>query len=177
MFNDILPYITKDEPFGPIDSGDIEATDLKALLMLFEKHNWIYKNLHSRPSIIIGRRGSGKTHYLRSVFFDNLYDYCVEIRTPRVLGQVASAIQRMTSEVLFSEMVSELWDTILWLAVLLEIRKHNVLQPDDLNVVNAYLDKMHVRDMDTVDDVLRNVAIMLEEIVNKNETSTADFLW
>ena len=177
MFNDIRPYITKDEPFGPIDSGDIDSSDLKALLMLFEKHNWIYKNLHSRPSIIIGRRGSGKTHYLRSVFFDNQYDYYVEIRTPRVLGQVASAIQRMTSEVLFSEMVSELWDTILWLAVFLEIRKHSVLDPDDLNIVNGYLDKMRVRDTDTVEDVLRNVALLLDEIVSRNEVSTSDFLW
>ena len=177
MFNDVRPYITKDEPFGPIDSGDIDSHDLKALLMLFEKHNWIYKNLHSRPSIIIGRRGSGKTHYLRSVFFDQQYDYYVEVRTPRVLGQVASAIQKMTSEVLFSEMVSELWDTILWLAVFLEIRKHSVLQPDDLNVVNGYLDKMRVSDMDTVDDVLRNVAVMLEEIVSRNEANGSDFLW
>ena len=74
MLNTIRPYITKDEPFGPIDSGDIDSSDLKALLMLFEKHNLIYKNLHSRPSIIIGRRGSGKTYYLRSVFFDKQYD-------------------------------------------------------------------------------------------------------
>ena len=179
MFNDVRPYITKDEPFGPIDSGDIDSNDLQALLMLFEKHNWIYKNLPSRPSIIIGRRGAGKTHYLRSVFFDpqQRYDYHVEIRTPRVLGQVAKAIQKMSSDVIFSEMVSELWDTILWIAVLLEIRKHAVLQPDDLNVVNGYLDKMHVRDTDLVDDVLRNVANMLEEIVSKNEASTSDFLW
>jgi hypothetical protein len=177
MFNDVRPYITSDEPFGPIDSGDIDSHDLKALLMLFERHNWIYKNLHSRPSIIIGRRGSGKTHYLRSVFFDQQYDYYVEVRTPRVLGQVASAIQKMTSEVVFSEMVSELWDTILWLAVFLEIRKHSVLQPDDLNVVNGYLDKLRVSDMETVDDVLRNVAVMLEEIVSRNETGTSDFLW
>jgi hypothetical protein len=179
MFNDIRPYITKDEPFGPIDSGDIDSSDLKALLMLFEKHNWIYKNLPSRPSIIIGRRGAGKTHYLRSVFFDpqQRYDYHVEIRTPRVLGQVANAIQKMTSEVLFSEMVSELWDTILWLAVFLEIRKHPVLLTDDLNVVNGYLDKMRVSNVDSVDDVLRNVAVMLEEIVSKNESTTSDFLW
>jgi hypothetical protein len=177
MFNDVRPYITKDEPFGPIDSGDIDSHDLKALLMLFEKHNWIYKNLHSRPSIIIGRRGSGKTHYLRSVFFDHQYDYYVEIRTPRVLGQVATAIQKMTSEILFSEMVSELWDTILWIAVFLEIRKYEVLNADDLNVVNGYLEKMHVREVDAVDDVLRNVANMLEEIVSKNETTTSEFLW
>jgi hypothetical protein len=61
MFNNIRPYITKDEPFGPIDSGDIDSKDLKAMLMLFEKHNWIYKNLRSRPSIIIGRRGKPST--------------------------------------------------------------------------------------------------------------------
>ncbi len=177
MLKAIRPYITNDEPFGPIDSGDIDTTDLNALLMLFEKHNWIYKNLHSRPSIIIGRRGSGKTYYLRSVFFDNQYDYFVEIRTPRVLGQVAGAIQKMSTDVVFSEMVSELWDMVLWIAVLLEIRKYNILPPDDLNVVNAYLDKIHARETDTVDDVLRNVADMLEEIVSKNETKTSDFLW
>ena len=176
MFNTIRPYITKDEPFGPIDSGDIDSSDLKALLMLFEKHNLIYKNLRSRPSIIIGRRGSGKTYYLRSVFFDKQYDYHIEIRTPHVLGQVAKAIQRMTSEMVFSEMVSELWETILWIGVFLEIRKHHILPSDDLNVINAYLDKMRVRANDSVEDVLRNVANMLEEIISKNNAAS-DFLW
>jgi len=177
MFNDIRPYITKDEPFGPIDSGDIDANDLKALLMLFEKHNWIYKNLHSRPSIIVGRRGSGKTHYLRSVFFDNQYDYYVEIRTPSVLGQVARAIQKMSAEVVFSESVSELWDMILWLATLLEIRKHPIVQPDDLNIINGYLDNLKVRESDSVEDLLRHVADMFEEIVNNNQTNESGLLW
>ncbi len=154
LINTVSHYITKDEPFGPIDSGDIDSSDLKALLMLFEKHNWIYKNLHSRPSIIIGRRGSGKTYYLRSVFFDRQYDYYVEIRTPHVLGQVASAIQKLSSEVVFSEMVSELWDMILWIAVFLEIRKHPILPPNELHIVKRYLDKMGVRSADTV-DILR----------------------
>ena len=177
MLNTIRPYITKDEPFGPIDSGDIDSSDLKALLMLFEKHNLIYKNLHSRPSIIIGRRGSGKTYYLRSVFFDQQYDYHVEIRTPRVLGQVAKAIQKLSTEVVFSEMVSELWDTILWISVLLEIRKHQVLHQDTLNMVDAYLIKMRVRPTDTVEDALRHVANMLEEIVSKSGVTESDILW
>jgi len=179
MFNTIRPYITKDEPFGPIDSGDIDSGDLKALLMLFEKHNWIYKNLPSRPSIIMGRRGSGKTHYLRSVFFDKhqQYDYYAEIRTPRVLGQVAKAIQKLSDEVMFSEMVSELWDTVLWIAVLLEIRKHPVLQQNTLNVVNGYLDKMRIRPTDTVEDALRNVAKILEELINKSGATESDLLW
>jgi len=177
VLNTVSHYITKDEPFGPIDSGDIDSSDLKALLMLFEKHNWIYKNLHSRPSIIIGRRGSGKTYYLRSVFFDHQYDFYVEIRTPHVLGQVASAIQKLSSEVVFSEMVSELWDMILWIAVFLEIRKHPVLPPNELNVVKRYLEKIGVRAADTVEDVLRNVAEMLEKIAGKNESTKAALLW
>lgn len=171
LVNTVSHYITKDEPFGPIDSGDIDTGDLKALLMLFEKHNWIYKNLHSRPSIIIGRRGSGKTYYLRSVFFDRQYDYYVEIRTPHVLGQVASAIQKLSSEVVFSEMVSELWDMILWIAVFLEIRKHPLLQPNELHIIKRYLDKMGVRSADTVEDALRDVAQLLEKLAGKSEAT------
>ena len=68
MLNTNKPYITKDEPYGPIDSIDIDSHDVKAIKLLFETHNWIYKNLRNRPSIIMGRRGAGKTHYLRSVF-------------------------------------------------------------------------------------------------------------
>ena len=139
--------------------------------MLFEKHNWIYKNMHSRPSIIIGRRGSGKTYYLRSVFFDRQYDYYVEIRTPHVLGQVASAIQKLSSEVVFSEMVSELWDMILWIAVFLEIRKHPLLPPNELNIIKRYLDKVGVRNADTVEDALQDVAQMLERVAGRNETT------
>lgn len=165
-------YITKDEPFGPIDSGDIASSDPKALLMLFDKHNWIYKNLRSRPSIIIGRRGSGKTHYLRSVFFDNQYDYYVEIRTPQALGQVAAAIERMSAEVLFAEMVSELWETILWIAVFLQVHKLRILPENEMSVIVRYLHKVGVRASDTVDDVFRKIAEMLEEIAGRESKRT-----
>jgi len=177
MLNTIRPYITKDEPFGPIDSGDIDSGDLPGLLMLFEKHNLIYKNLRSRPSIIIGRRGSGKTYYLRSVFFDEQYDYFVEFRMPRVLAQVARAIQNLTTEMMFPELVSELWEIILWIGVFLEIRKHAVLGPDDLNVVDAYLDKLHIRPDDSMEDVLLSVANLLEELAIKNRTFDSNLLW
>lgn len=177
MLDDIRPYITQDEPFGPIDAGEIDAADRKVQQALFEKHNWIYKNLRSRPSIIIGRRGSGKTNFLRSVFFDNQYTYYVEIRTARVLGQVARVIQKMTAQVLFPEMVSELWDTILWIGVLSDVRRRDLLNQDDLNLVNAFLDRMQVKSGDTVEDVLWNVAAMLEEIMSRNASAANDLFW
>ena len=43
MLNTVRPYITKDEPFGPIDSIDIDSNNVKAIKLLFEQHNWIYK--------------------------------------------------------------------------------------------------------------------------------------
>lgn len=168
MLNTVRPYITKDEPFGPIDSVDIDSSDLNALRLLFEQHNWTYKNLRNRPSIIIGRRGSGKTYYLRSVFFDKQYDFYTEIRTARVLGNMTRVIQRMTKDAVFPEIVSELWETVLWISVFAEIRKHSLLDSDDLYVVNAYLEKMNVRDSDDVDGVLWTLSTMLDEAMDNN---------
>ena len=92
MASPMKPYITKDEPFGPIDSTDIDLRDINALEKLFEQHNRIYKNLHHRPSIIMGRKGSGKTSYLRAVFFDKKYSYFTEIRTAHVLAHISKVI-------------------------------------------------------------------------------------
>ena len=173
MLNAISPYITKDEPFGPIDSVDIDSNDINALKLLFEQHNWTYKNLRNRPSIIIGRRGSGKTYYLRSVFFDKQYDFYTEIRTARVLGHMARVIQRMTKDAVFPEMVSELWETVLWISVFSEIRRSSLLSEDDLYVVNAYLDKINVGNSDNVDGVLSNLATLLDDVMNKNPNGDA----
>ncbi len=168
MLNAISPYITKDEPFGPIDSVDIDSNDLNALKLLFEQHNWTYKNLRNRPSIIIGRRGAGKTYYLRSVFFDKQYDFYTEIRTARVLGQMARVIQRMTKDAVFPEMVSELWEMVLWISVFSEIQKSSLLSEDDLYVIGAYLESINVHDSVGVDAVLLNLAATLDDEMNKN---------
>ncbi len=176
MLNTVRPYITKDEPFGPIDSIDIDSNDIKALKLLFEQHNWTYKNLRHRPSIIIGRRGSGKTYYLRSVFFDKQYDFYTEIRTARVLGQMTRVIQRMTNDAVFPEMVSELWETILWISVFSEVRKSSLLSGDDMYVVNAYLDSLNVRDSDNVDEVLSDLAALLDISVSKSPAGGASEL-
>jgi hypothetical protein len=166
VFDIIRPYITKDEPFGPIDSVDIDPKDVEVMNRLFEPHNWVYKNLHQRPSIIMGRKGSGKTYYLRTVFFDKQYDFYTEIRTAHLLGHISSVIQGITSDAVFPETLSELWETILWTCVFSDIRKHPLLSPDKLSVVTTYLEKVGIKDSDTVDDVLWKLANLFDEIMN-----------
>lgn len=166
MFDTFRPYITKDEPFGPIDSVDIDPKDVEAMNGLFERHNWLYKNLDHRPSIIMGRKGSGKTYYLRTVFFDKQYDFYTEIRTAHVLAHISSVIQGMTKDAVFPETLSELWETILWTCVISEIRKHGLLSSEKLYIVNAYLEKVGIKDNDTVDDVLWKIANLFDEVMN-----------
>lgn len=164
MTNPMSPYITKDEPFGPIDSTDIDLRDVDALETLFEQHNRIYKNLHHRPSIIMGRKGSGKTSYLRTVFFDRKYDYYTEIRTAQVLGHISKVIQRITGEAVFPETLAELWEMILWVCVLSEIRRHSLLPQDKLSLVGVYLEKVGVRDAANVEDVLWKLAGTFDQV-------------
>jgi hypothetical protein len=166
LFDTFRPYITKDEPFGPIDSVDIDPKDVDVMKGLFEQHNWIYKNLDQRPSIIMGRKGAGKTYYLRTVFFDKQYDFYTEIRTAHVLAHISSVIQGMTKDAVFPETLSELWETILWTCVISEIRKHSLLSSEKLYIVNTYLEKVGVKDNDTVDDVLWKIANLFDEVMN-----------
>lgn len=153
-------YITPDEPFGPIDSAEI--TDPVILNRLFEQHNRIYQNLRKNPSIILGRRGSGKTAYLRSVFFDKQFDYYTEIRTNEALANVISVIQDMTKEGVFVETVAALWETVLWVSVFSEMRSI-MGSAKECELVEAYLAKVGVRDKDTMDSILWTIADVMSE--------------
>lgn len=170
MLNTIRPYITKDEPFGPIDSIDIESSDIKAIKLLFEKHNWIYKSLRTRPSIIMGRRGSGKTHYLRSVYFDDEYHYHVEIRTPRVLSHMTQVVQRMTNDAIFAESVAELWEIFLWISVFGELRKRSIFTWQERSTIDGYLESIGVEEDEHVDKVLLNLADRLNTKAKNNSS-------
>jgi hypothetical protein len=76
----------------------------------------------------------------------------------------------MTKDAVFPEMVSELWETVLWISVFAEIRKHSLLTSDELYAVNAYLEDVKVRDSDDVDGVLWSLAVMLDEAMDENPT-------
>ena len=164
--NEMLkPYITRDEPFGPIDSTDIDIEDVDVLEKLFEQHNWIYQNMRHRPSIIMGRKGSGKTSYLRSVYFDDKYDFCTEIRTDHALTHISKVVQGLTKDVAFPETLAELWETILWICMFSEIHTNSLLPKDKLTLIGMYLDKVGIRDASSADDVLWKLAHMLDEVL------------
>lgn len=166
--DNLKPYITKDEPFGPIDSSDIDLRDVDVLQKLFEQHNWIYRNMRHRPSIIMGRKGSGKTSYLRSVYFEDKYDYFTEIRTDHALTHISKVVQGLAKEAAFPEMLADLWETILWVCVFSEIKNKSLVPQDKLSLVDLYLEKVGVQDAINADDVLWKLTRMFDEVLADN---------
>lgn len=160
-------YITPDDPFGPIDSIDIDTADREVLKKLFETHNQVYQGMRHRPSIIMGRRGSGKTSYLRTVYFNGDYDFIVEIRAQRVFEEITMVVHRAAKEA-YVESLAELWEMMLWVCVFSELSRKPFLPSDRLNLVNAYLAALGVRDAVSVDDVLLKLAGVLSEATREH---------
>ncbi|MBS4034248.1 MAG: hypothetical protein KGZ85_07290 [Ignavibacterium sp.] len=169
-------YINSDEPFGPIDAGDIDSTDVDALNLLFERQNMIYEQLRERPSIISGRRGSGKTSYLRTVLFDTdksknnklFYDFNIEIRTPNAFTTISRLVQGMTenSDMVFTENLADLWEKVLWTSVFSEIRHQSSIE--NLPTTNKYLEAMGVKDNYDNEMVLKKLADMFRKVKEIN---------
>jgi Cdc6-like AAA superfamily ATPase len=170
MYEVLKNHITKDEPFGPIDSGDFDS-NAEVLNLLFERQNRTYKNLHHRPSIIMGRRGSGKTSYLRTVYFDKQYDFYTEINTATVLEHISSVIEGLAKETTFTETLAKLWEKILWTCVLSEIRNRDLLPfSSNLIVVGEYLDMMGIKKSDKVEDALWKLVEVFKDAKTENTT-------
>jgi len=154
-------YLTEDEPFGPIDAIDID--DHKALNYLFEKHNKIYNSLLKRPTIILGRKGSGKTSYLNSVYFSNQYDYIVEIESSDLITNVVNILSSAKNEPVFSEKISKIWENFLCIEVLKKIRCEIPKTYTSKKLIDDYLAKIGCRDETTIDDILWNITDIVSE--------------
>ena len=164
----IKPYITKDEPFGPIDAFDISSQDSKVLSYLFEKQNNIYRGLHNRPSIIMGRRGSGKTAYLRTVYFEKEYACHVEIMTSSALEHISKVVENMAKEAVFTETLQELWEKTLWTCVIAEMYNKSMLSDERSGTVGNFLDILGIQFGDNSDTVLWRVSSLIEEALDTN---------
>jgi hypothetical protein len=136
-------YFSPDQPFGPVNASRI--TDPDAVRELFDTENKVYAELASHPSLslIVGRRGSGKTALLRSELLRRSYAIVLELPEADSFQQVVKTIQEFPVQVSPAESVAKVWHFILWVALLTEIcEKH----PEDVSGIRAYLDGLQLPD-------------------------------
>ena len=116
-------YINESSPLGPIEAGVIE--DEEVATCLFESENEIYKRLIKRPSIVIGRRGSGKTAFLMHLQSrDYIDDIAVVIDAASGFENIISTLQKNVGDrYVYPETVARLWDWIIWTSLLKATRE------------------------------------------------------
>ncbi len=161
----IQDYLNIDEPFGPVDAREIESQ--RAIELLFEKHNELYKHLHQRPSIVVGRKGSGKTSYLNSVYFANGYKYIVELDAAELFSNVIKSISKISYGPVFAESVSKVWESVLYIGLFSSLRKQLPASSRSKKLINDYLAKIGMRDDCTVEDAVWKVTEIISEKAEK----------
>lgn len=115
-------YLRPDSPLGPRDGGRI-ADDFVART-LFETDNEIYKSIRRRPSIVIGRRGSGKTSFLKHLETKEYIGHVVvNVSLSDALVNIETFLRSSPTDALpGAESVARLWDWLFWTALLLKVR-------------------------------------------------------
>src|SRR5437868_2146325 len=113
---DLFP---SDSPFGPTATPDSDDPDM--FIKLVDKTNLIYQEMRNHPTMIVGRRGSGKTTFLRTVMLDQSYQIVVELPPEDAFRQVINSIEQMSTKTVFVEEVASLWNVVLWSTLLNEL--------------------------------------------------------
>lgn len=135
--NVLKEFINHSQPFGPIDADLI--TEKSVIEALFEKDNRIYKEFLTKPTIIIGRRGSGKTSFMRSVYLEKNYKFIVEMKSHEIFGDILTLVDKLSTGSLIIEEISELWNVLLWFSLMNEIVTK--AKSNELSNVRKYLAK------------------------------------
>ena len=116
----------------------------------------------------MGRKGSGKTSFLKSVYFQEQYQYYAEIMTASILERISGVIQDISREDVFVESISKLWEKTLWTCVLTEICKKEFPNSKKIDIISKYLEKIGIQSNDSPDTVLWKLEVLYREIMENN---------
>jgi hypothetical protein len=132
-----------DRPFGPINAGRID--DPAAFRQLFDTDSRVYADLVRHPSVslIVGRRGAGKTALLRSVTLLNQKQLIVELPAADAFQQLVRTVQGFPVGVSPGERLSKVWNLLFWAALLAKIRDSAPSEPS-LVAVGRFLDGLEM---------------------------------
>ena len=149
------------KPMGPISSDQL--TDSSVMKVLFDTENRIYKELTRKPSLIIGRKGAGKTAFLRSIHLDDQYKIVTEIKTHEAFLYVVQSIEEIAGNLPFVESIAEIWDSVFWTSIFSEIIKKNYSDQDGLDIIERYLNGMGITKSSSAESVIKIIVNTISE--------------
>ena len=109
-------------PLGPI-AIDEQESDPQKLELLFDKNNKLYQQLNHDLTIVIGRKGSGKTALLNSVMFSKADSILISLPTADTFSQIVDVISEITPNTAYVEQIGRVWEVLLWGTVFCKINR------------------------------------------------------
>lgn len=160
-------YIKHGQAFGPTDAGLIREHK-NVLKQLFDPQNKICGALQKNPSIIIGRRGSGKTAFLYSVLSDQQYTIIQEIKTSKTFSKIVEIIEKNSRRHLFVEDIADLWEELFYFALMTKMAENYKWKYDELRLISDYLAKEGLSSASSFDTFLWKLIEVIRKRAGNN---------
>jgi hypothetical protein len=153
--------LTTDEPFGPPDADQIFARSEEAGFELTDRSNKIFERAaFRRPVYVVGRKGAGKTAFLKSSLHDARVPH-VALVTGNVYSKYVGFIRRFEERhaPLFADQMADIWMALFTHVAIY----HTCLHPreedcvKDTQLIWYYLhgsSPAHLQAMDVVEEIL-----------------------
>jgi len=133
-----------EQPFGPIKTEDIDEPDL--LQLIFDRENKIYREMSRNPSVILGRRGAGKTAFLKSAYHDGSYDVVVELLAHEAFREIVTTVDKICPHTAYAEEVAEVWDVLFWNSVMVRLVQLRLDDTPEMDLVRQYIKGMELKE-------------------------------
>jgi hypothetical protein len=170
--DDILrKYFTPDAPLGPLNARLV--THASVLELLTERDLANLKGQTERPAIVVGRRGSGKTSYLRKLGFSTPAHLFVELKTDKTFTLILSSINSMIRDSITVEAVATVWEGIIWNCLFWMQYKHG--QPTlGRPQIHKHLDYVGIAECKSIDAVMQTLGKRFQQICNEAKAFALD---
>ena len=149
-------------PFGPEDADHLEVPEVSKLY--FDKDNGVYENFCDVPSLVLGRKGSGKTSYLKFLEENPDFNFPYKIGANSAIEKVLPFVNPL-NEVSGShvETVAGLWEKMFWIIIFLEIYQSPKMEEEkskEYVIIGKYLSSVRenpkTASIDIFEDAMKN---------------------
>jgi hypothetical protein len=110
-------YFNVSFPVGPIAALPSPNIDPDIQRLIFDTHNELYRSLNHGRTLIVGRKGSGKTSLLYSASFDADRSTVIALdsgETADIFTRVVKEIGELSADTALVEQVGTLWTALIW---------------------------------------------------------------
>ncbi|HET9207302.1 MAG TPA: hypothetical protein VFO28_13755 [Burkholderiaceae bacterium] len=160
----LAKYFTRDAPLGPLNARVV--ADDRVLELLTEHDLATIRAQSERPSVVVGRRGSGKTSYLRKLGLNTPHALFIEIRTEKTFNLILGAIHNVIRDAISVEAVTLVWEGIVWNCLLWQLHRSGRPRLDRQFVVE-HLKRLEITDCKHLDDVMGTLSAMFERVARE----------